>query len=173
MWKNTIHPTLDDRAQYLRDSYHLRNKLIQRWEKHWSEEYLVSLREKFYGAQQPENVVSLKENDIVLLKTDQNRSDLPLARVLKLYPDENGIIRTAEILVKGQRTLRTINKLIPLECSSEPIINHNSVESKSSGELTEGFNSGVATGGQARPVRVAAQRSRDQWLNLISGGHVT
>ena len=159
-------PTIDDRAQYLRDSYHHRNKLLQRWEKHWSEEYLVSLREKFYGAQQPENVISLKVNDIVLVKTDQNRSDWPLARVLKLYPDQSGIIRMAEIMIRGQRTLRTVNKLIPLECSPEP---HSYTQPiASTGSLG-------CLGGQSsdRPIRAAAQRSRDNWMDLISGGHIT
>ena len=162
-------PTIDDRAQYLRDSYQHRNKLLQRWERHWAEDYLVSLREKFYGAQPAEMVNSLKENDIVLLKTDQNRADLPLARVLKLYPDNNGITRMAEILVKGQRTLRTVNNLIPLECSREP----------QTDPVAGYVPAGTTIGGRAaaperpRPQRVAAQRSRDHWLNLISGGHVT
>ena len=131
----------------------------------------MSLREKFYGAQQPENTNSLQVNDIVLVKTDQNRSDLPLARVLKLYPDNNGIIRMAEILVKGQKTLRTINHLIPLECSPKQ---HKGPDAgpvpagPSIGNEVNGANPGLP-----RPRRVAAQRSRDQWLNLISGGHVT
>ena len=164
-------PTIDDRAQYLRDSYHQRNKLLQRWERHWAEDYLMSLREKFYGAQQPENANSLQVNDIVLVKTDQNRSDLPLARVLKLYPDNNGIIRMAEILVKGQKTLRTINHLIPLECSHKQ---HQGPDARpvSAGPPIEN-EVNVANPGLPRPRRVAAQRSRDQWLNLISGGHVT
>ena len=164
-------PTIDDRAQYLRDSYCHRNKLLQRWERHWAEDYLVSLREKFYGAQQPENANSLQVNDIVLVKTDQRRSDLPLARILNLYPDKNGIIRTAEILVKGQRTLRTINNLIPLECSREPLPDPDA-RIVSAGSAT-GNGVGDAAPGLQRPQRVAAQRSRDQWLNLISGGHVT
>ena len=165
-------PTIDDRAQYLRDSYHHRNKLLQRWERHWAEDYLVSLREKFYGAQEPEKANSLQENDVVLLKTDQNRADLPLARVLKLYPDKNGIIRMAEILVKGQRTLRTINNLIPLECSHEPL-NNGPVAGPVPGGLTSGNGGRAAAPGQLKPQRLAAQRSRDQWLNLISDGHVT
>ena len=117
-------------------------------------------------------VDSLKENDIVLLKTDENRSALLLARVLQLYTDENGITGMAEIMVRGQRTLRTVKKLVPLECSSEPIIHTTFVVSKSSGELLEGNDSDAATGGKGRPVRVAVQRSRNQWLNLFSGGHV-
>ena len=186
-------PTIDDRAQYLRDSYHNRNKVLQRWEKHWAEDYLVSLREKFYGAQTPDNVNTLKENDVVLLQTDQGRADLPLARILKLYPDENGIVRIAEVMVKGQRTLRTINKLIPLECSLEPLQNPNAgllsaglplgsinspvISSPITGPVPRGLTSNdggsAAAPGPQRPGRLAAQRSRDHWLNLISGGHVT
>ena len=181
-------PTIDDRAQYLRDSYHHRNKLLQRWERHWAEDYLVSLREKFYGAQEPEKANSLQENDVVLLKTDQNRADLPLARVLKLYPDKNGVNRTAEILVKGQRTLRTINNLIPLECSREPHskpdlglpprsnkspLGNSPVAGLTPGGLPTSAGASAAAPGPPKPQRLAAQRSRDHWLDLISGGHVT
>ena len=163
-------PTIDDRAQYLRDSYHHRNKLLRRWETHWEKDYLVSLRERFYGAQQPDNVVPLMENDIVLLKTDQPRSDLPLARVVKLYPDSNGITRVAEVMVRGQRTLRTVNKLIPLECS--PSFLTDSDADPSPGELAGGRDN-APDQRRSGSSRVTAQRSRAHWLNLIAGGHIT
>ena len=162
-------PTVDDRAQYLRDSYHHRNKLLQSWETHWERDYLVSLRERFYGAQQPDDVFPLRENDIVLLKTDQNRSDLPLARIIKLYPDGNGITRVAEVMVRGQRTLRTVNKLIPLECSPTQ---EDSDADPSPGESARGRDT-APDPVHRRTTRLAAQRSRDHWLNLIAGDHIT
>ena len=55
----------------------------------------------------------------VLSKMEQNRSTWPLARMLNVYHDENGIIREEEVIFKGQRTLITINEAIPLERSSE------------------------------------------------------
>lgn len=52
---------------------------------------------------------SLRKNDIVLLKTCHNRSDLPLVWLLKLYPDQDSIIRMGNIMVKVQKLLRMIN----------------------------------------------------------------
>ncbi len=55
----------------------------------WSDEYLVSLCQKFYGAEPGEKIVSVKEGEIVSLKMEQSRFTCPLARILRLYPGKN------------------------------------------------------------------------------------
>lgn len=110
-------PTYFEPEQLRRKFKHL-NKVIERWEKIWREDYLTSLREHFYGAGVPENHKSLRPGDIVIIDNDGPRSQWPLGKIVTIYPDANGIIRTVDVLSKGVVNKRTINKLVPLELHS-------------------------------------------------------
>ena len=153
-------PTVDDSAQHLRQSYHTLNKILKGWDRHWSTDYLLSLRERFYGAQPAENKVLLKVGDIVLLKGDQPRSQWPLTKVISVHPDKDGVVRIVKVLTKGQTSLRTVDKLIPLELAELP--------SQKSGEAPQ-----QSQPQRERQLRASAQKSQDTWRNLISSGHIT
>ena len=58
--------------------------------------------------------------DVVLVQTDSPRGDWPLGRVVKLRPDSEGIVRSVDVHCKGHISIRTVDKLIPLEIS-EPM----------------------------------------------------
>ncbi len=77
----------------------------------------------------------------------------------------------AEIMVKGQKTLRTINKLIPLEYFPEPIPINPAEVSRPRGlsKIQERTDTEMRT----RPTQVASQRYWKMWRNLIPGGHIT
>lgn len=100
--------------------------ILKHWEKVWRIEYLASLREKFYGAQEPDQSKRLKVGDIVIVQTDGVRTSWPLGKIVSIYPDKSGNVRVVEVMSKGVRSLRTINKLLPLELCCDPIESNNS-----------------------------------------------
>ena len=118
------------------------------------------LKKRFYGALTAQNKTLLKAGDVVLLKTEQPRSQWPLAKIISLHPDREGILRVVKVLCKGQTSLRTIDKLVPLELASIP-----------EGEGSE--DQGKPASSNSRPTRAAALSSQKQWRGLISEGHIT
>lgn len=103
----------------LRTRYSYIYNRIKHWEKVWRKEYLLSLREKFYGAQPPKQERTLKEGDIVIVETDGARDSWPLGKITALHPDKAGIIRVVEVMSRGTTALKTLDKLIPLEMSCD------------------------------------------------------
>lgn len=95
------------------------NKLLRLWNNAWRQDYLTSLREYFYGANNPTITCSLKPGDIVLIDCDSPRATWPLGKIVSLLPDKTGVIRVVKVLTKGCISLRTIDKLIPLEISEK------------------------------------------------------
>ncbi|XP_050705313.1 uncharacterized protein LOC126990672 [Eriocheir sinensis] len=93
---------------------------IKHWERVWKKEYLMSLRERFYGAQPPSDKDTLNVGDIVIVETEGNRDSWPLGRITAKHPDKSGITRVVEVISKGTKGLKTINKLIPLELHCDP-----------------------------------------------------
>lgn len=93
---------------------------IKHWERVWKKEYLMSLRERFYGAQPPSDKDTLHVGDIVIIETEGNRDSWPLGRITAKHPDKSGITRVVEVVSKGTTSLKTINKLIPLELQCDP-----------------------------------------------------
>lgn len=96
-------------------------KILKHWEKVWHTEYLLSLREKCYGAQEPTQSRTPKVGDVVLIDTGATRTVCPLGRVTAVFSDKVGNIRVVEVFSKGNKSRRTINHLVPLEieCSAE------------------------------------------------------
>ena len=93
---------------------------IKHWERGWKKEYLMSLRERFYGAQPPNDKDTLNVGDIVIIETEGNRDSWPLGRISAKHADKYGITRVVEVISRGTKSLRTINKLIPLELHCDP-----------------------------------------------------
>ena len=91
------------------------NKLLKQWNRVWREDYLTSLREYHYGAKPGNKSSQLQVGDIVLIDCDNTRTSWPLGKIVELLPDKQGIVRVVKVLSKGNITLRTVEKLIPLE----------------------------------------------------------
>lgn len=103
-------------------------KILKHWETVWSKEYLSSLRERFYGAREPCQERKLQVGDIVLVQTDGARIKWPMGKITNIHPHKDGNVRVVEVLSKGIRTLRTINKLVPLELHCDPNLTKSSAE---------------------------------------------
>ena len=99
------------RAQYV-----LLSNALERFRKRWHTEYLLSLREKHYNkcAENPTHHLSVGK--LVMVRHDNvHRIEWPLGVITAIYPDEKGVIRTAEVEKCGRRSLRPVSYLVPLE----------------------------------------------------------
>lgn len=78
------------------------------WQK-WSKEYVLKLFDRNRWRTPIENV---RENDIVLVKHETlARTKWPLAKVTKVFPGTDGLVRKVEVIMHGKRFLRPIQKL--------------------------------------------------------------
>ena len=131
-------------------------KVLERWNKVWKEDYLTSLRERHYGDSKPTTDIPVKPGDVVLIESDTSRANWPLGKILSVHPDEHGTLRLVKVLSKGITSLRTIEKLIPLEVSSveseNPQVVHSQPEDNS------------------RPVRTSALQARSRWQKFQDDG---
>ena len=79
----------------------------------WQREYLPLLQERKKWILKRRN---LAVNDLVLLVTENApRGHWLLGRVTKVFPAQDGLVRTAEVRTKNSTLLRPISKLSPLE----------------------------------------------------------
>ena len=104
---------------------HLTNVFWERWRK----EYLQTLQARVKWQDDQPN---FSVGDIVLLQDDAPRCKWPLARIVKVYPSEDGLVRSVQLQMatsqldrhgKPVREIsfldRPVHKLIPLVISSE------------------------------------------------------
>lgn len=56
----------------------------------------------------------------MLIDCGTGRSLWPMGIIVSLLPDKKGTVRVVKVLSQGKTSLRTIDKLIPLEISTEP-----------------------------------------------------
>lgn len=92
--------------------WQLCQKLTRHFWQRWSKEYLLSLR-RFYKWHHPQR--NLQPGDVVILREDglQN-SCWPLARVTKVFPGDDGLVRAAIVKTEKGSYKRPIVKMIPL-----------------------------------------------------------
>lgn len=92
-------------------------RLRENLRKRFRNEYLSELilhRGKF------QDKINLKVGDIVLIGSDiKKRIDWPLGRVTELYPGKDGVVRVAKIKTASSEFIRPVQRLYPLEVSSE------------------------------------------------------
>ena len=103
-------------AKATRAQYVVLSNALERFRKRWHTEYLLSLREKHYNkcAENPTHHLSVGK--LVMVKHDNiHLIEWPLGVITAIYPDEKGVIRTAEVEECGRRSLRPISFLVPLE----------------------------------------------------------
>ena len=106
----------DHDARATRVQYELLSNALERFRKRWHNEYLLSLREKHYNrcAENPTHYLSVGK--LVMVHHDNvHRIEWPLGVITAIYPDERGVIRTAEVEECGKRSLRPVSYLVPLE----------------------------------------------------------
>ena len=106
----------DHDARATRAQYELLSNALERFRKRWRNEYLLSLREKHYNrcAENPTHHLSVAK--LVMVRHDNvHRIEWPLGVITSIYPDDRGIIRTAEVGECGKRSLRPVSYLVPLE----------------------------------------------------------
>ena len=72
------------------------------------------------------------------------RYNWPLARVLEVYPDPKGVVRTARVLCKGEEYRRPVAKLVRLELDSEDAINQRSFDDDNTSESADSVHSSAA-----------------------------
>ena len=103
-------------AKATRAQYVVLSNALERFTKRWHSEYLPSLREKHYNqcAENPSHHFRVRQ--LVMVKHDNiHRIEWPLGVITTVYPDERGVIRTAEVEECGRRSLRPVTFLVPLE----------------------------------------------------------
>ena len=103
-------------AKATRAQYIVLSNALERFRKCWHNEYLVSLRVKHYNqcAENPSH--HLRVGQLVMIKHDNlHRIEWPLGVITALYPDERGVIRTAEVEECGRRLIRSVTLLVPVE----------------------------------------------------------
>ena len=94
-------------VQYLADQFWIR----------WKKEYPQNRQVRRKWNQDSPNIM---EGDVVLLRDrEQHRNNWPLARVMKVYPSNDGKVRRADVVVCRDGTRRTyqrpINELVLIE----------------------------------------------------------
>ena len=109
-------------AKATRAQYVVLSNALERFRKRWHNEYFLSLREKHYNqcAENPSH--HLRVGQLVMVKHDNiHRIEWPLGVITAVYPDERGVIRTAEVEECGRRSIRSVTFLVPLklDCHQE------------------------------------------------------
>ena len=93
----------------------------------------------------------MKPEDLVLIDCGTGRSTCPMGKIVSLLADKTGIVRVVKVLSQGKTSLRTVDKLIPLEISTEP-----------ADEIGQNV--------MQRPVRAAAEHARVKWKDQRDQG---
>ena len=109
-------------ARATRAQYVLLSNALECFQKRWHTEYLLSLRDKHYNkcAENPTHHLSVGK--LAMVRHDNvHRIEWPLGVITAIYPDEKGVIRTAEVEECGRRSLRPVSYLVPseLDCHRE------------------------------------------------------
>ncbi|XP_045603085.1 uncharacterized protein [Procambarus clarkii] len=134
------------------ESYKHLSRVIGRWNEVWTREYLTALREYHYGAASPYNEVQLKPGDLVLVDSDGLRLDWPIGKTVDVHPDHQGVLRIVRVQCQGMTTLKTLEKLVPLELAK-----HECFSEANSPQVSENSKSVHLS---TRPSRMAAQQCK-------------
>ena len=128
---------------------------VSAFRERWQKEYLTALQARHYASGRSRHA-SLKAGRLVLLKqADVPRYTWPLARIINIYPGEDGVIRSALVRCRGDEYLRSVEYIVPLELDDEE------EEENARVELTD-----LASAG-ATPVD---REARVEWTDLADEG---
>ena len=93
--------------------WHRVQQLLQHFWKRWQREFLpqLNLRKKWFH---PRHNIAV--GDVVLVAEPRNnRGEWPLARIVEVFPDENGMVRVVKLWSNGKEFKRPVHRLCPLE----------------------------------------------------------
>ena len=142
-------------SEIINKSLTVLNKSINKFQNLWSKHYLTSLREFHASKKSPRrgnNELNLCVGDIVLIHDERPRSLWKLGKINELLPGKDGNIRVVRLNTRYGETIRSINKLYPLEMA--PPISDYTVDT------------------QARPKRLSAIKSGELTKTFIHSGYV-
>ena len=89
---------------------------LEQFRKRWHNEYLLALCENHYNLCAENPSLHLRVGQLVMVKHNNiHRIKWPLGVITAIYPDERGVVRTAEMEGCGNRSLRSVTYLVPLE----------------------------------------------------------
>lgn len=78
---------------------------------------MCTLQNRYKWNRKEEN---LQEGDFVLLKDDNvPPATWPMARVIKAYPDDEGLVRTVKMITPKSELTRPVQKLVRLRIKKE------------------------------------------------------
>ena len=110
----------DDVGRRLRHQHYLLTQALQRFRQRWRDEYLTALRQRHYNGCIHRPLHHLREGELVLLQyPGSTRYEWPLAKIVEIYPDQEGVIRTVKVSCRGEEYLRAVTQVVPLELSCE------------------------------------------------------
>ena len=112
----------DNEFRELRHQYYLISNAFGKFRRRWSSEYLASLREMHITLCSRSPTHHLKPGSLVMVKHENlHRYEWPLGKILRVFPDPQGIIRTVKVEEGGKVSLRSVTFLVPLElyCKDE------------------------------------------------------
>ena len=115
-----LQPNTDDdsttETKELCHQYFLISNTLDRFWKRWSEEYLTSLREKHENCCAERPTHHFKPGSLVMVRHDNmHQYEWPLGKVIRVFPDLSGVIKTAEVGEGGRYSLWPVPFLVPLE----------------------------------------------------------
>ena len=185
----------NDTCAQARNQHMLLTQALTSFRERWREEYLTTLLQR-HEERRSTHSVKLRRNQLVLLHYPGSaRYNWPLARVLEVFPDSEGIVRSVRLLCKGEEYLRPISQIVPLELDDEKPDSESESKPESPGPSeheTSGEPASEArdeesvqpvtpvsgppilreAGRAARPVRRAAKLQREKMKALIQEGVV-
>ena len=106
-------------SSLLSQTLEFRDSMFENFKDRWLKEYLLNLREKDRSTYHSHR--EWKKGEIALYKLpSKSRSYWPLVRIVDIFPDEEGILRTVRIVKPdGNEVTVNVSHLIPLELYSE------------------------------------------------------
>ena len=152
----------------LRASYTTTINTIKQAYKAFRLQYLTALKVQCRAirAGRPYNP---SKGDLVLISTERHRHHWPLARVVDIFPTEDGIVRTVKLYDGKQHLLRDPRQLLPLECDDvetalEPTLSDPPASVPVPDEEPAEVSPPTST---SRPMRAAAARQRRMMRDKI------
>lgn len=136
---------------HMQQSYQKQQSLLKELQDRFKREYLALLvqRAKECRTKTP------KIGDVVLVGSDDRRRlQWPLARIVELIPGRDGVVRTAKVKTQNGILLRPVQRLFPLEVSTEE-----ELDTVSHGEPDESCNSRQTQSVPSDPGAVLHTRS--------------
>ncbi|GFY22137.1 integrase catalytic domain-containing protein [Trichonephila clavipes] len=120
-------PTADTKDLDVRDANHFRKslrfraKVIKELKRRFRNEYLGQLNQQQKQHHQSSNIHA---GNIVLVGDDWKKHiQRPLARVIKLIPGKDGLVRTVKLKTQSCTLILPIQRVFPLEVSGNDITN--------------------------------------------------